>query len=301
MIAVVSHDAGGAEILSSWVRRCREDYCLCLEGPAKDIFERKLGACHSVSLGQAIAQSDWVLCGTSWDGKRERLAIVQAKAAGKKVVAFLDHWVNYPKRFEFNGTNIFPDEIWVGDEDAQKKVRTVFPEIPVILKPNPYFADIQMEFEKLEPLQHDAEKCSILYVCEPISLDATPKPGEEVCPGYSEEEALAYFLKNIDALRCNVGRVKIRPHPRERMNKYDWAAQEQPLLIQVGKDKTLIEDIAEADVVVGCETMAMMVALLANRRVISSIPPGGRHCLLPSAKIEHLQMLVRQHKGLVNA
>jgi hypothetical protein len=43
MIAVVSHDAGGAEILSSWLRRCAEPYCVVLDGPAQVIFQRKLG------------------------------------------------------------------------------------------------------------------------------------------------------------------------------------------------------------------------------------------------------------------
>jgi hypothetical protein len=58
--------------------------------------------------------------------------------------------------------------------------------------------------------------------------------------------------------------------------------------------------ILEADVVVGCESMAMIVGLLANKRVISSIPLGGRLCQLPHAQIEHLQVLVNKHRGSLN-
>jgi hypothetical protein len=41
-------------------------------------------------------------------------------------------------------------------------------------------------------------------------------------------------------------------------------------------------------VVVGCESMAMVVGLLAQKKVVSSIPPSGRHCRLPQKNIVHL-------------
>ena len=34
-------------------------------------------------------------------------------------------------------------------------------------------------------------------------------------------------------------------------------------------------------IVVGCESMAMVVALMAGKSVYSSIPSGGRNCTLP--------------------
>lgn len=306
MIAVVSHDAGGAEILSSWVRRSKESYCLVIDGPARSIFQRKLGDCNSLPLDQAINQSDWVLCGTSGDASLERQAIAQAKLEGKKVVSFLDHWVNYKKRFVTNGVSNYPDEIWVGDVEAQEKAQAIFPEVPVVLTSNPYFEDIQIEFEKIRQHPRSEESYSVLYVCEPIRVNVAPAPGEEEFseeefPRYSEEDALSYFLENLDVLGRTVNKIKIRPHPKEEKNKYDWAIQKMPSMIEIGGDKTLLEEIAEADVVVGCESMAMMVALSVHKKVISSIPPGGRSCLLPSSKIEHLQILVGQHKGLVNA
>ena len=50
----------------------------------------------------------------------------------------------------------------------------------------------------------------------------------------------------------------------------------------------------DADVVVGCETMAMVVALHVGKRVISCIPPRGGICKLPHSGIEHLQNLVEK-------
>ena len=65
MFAVVSHDAGGAEILSSYVRRRGEKAVFVLAGPALRVFERKLGPIENAPLDQAVRQAAWVLCGTS--------------------------------------------------------------------------------------------------------------------------------------------------------------------------------------------------------------------------------------------
>ena len=120
--------------------------------------------------------------------------------------------------------------------------------------------------------------------------------GNEQHWGYTEEEALQYFIKNIDALGGVINEIKIRPHPSEKKNKYDWARQASQLVIETTSTKTLMEQIVEADLVVGCESMAMVMALLANKRVISSIPPSGKECGLPQSAIEHLQNLVIKHR-----
>jgi len=301
MIAVVSHDAGGAEILSSWLRRCREPYCLVLDGPAKEIFRKKCGSKPIIPLHEAITLCDWVLCGTSWQSNIERRAISLAKSEGKKVVAFLDHWVNYRERFQEKNVAVLPDEIWVVDVDAEKMAKANFPELPVVLKPNPYFEDLQIELGKVQITPKDSDECSALYACEPIREHAQLQHGDERFWGYTEEDALKYFIKNIGAVGINVTTIKIRPHPSEGKNKYDWARQAGTLTIEIGGGRALLEEIMEADVVVGCASMAMVVGLLAKKRVICSIPPGGRMCALPQKGIEHLQVLVSNQKSFLNA
>jgi hypothetical protein len=300
MIAIVSHDAGGAEILSSWLRRNRQPYCLVLGGPAIAIFQRKLGNCEIHPLTQAIELCDWVLCGTSWQSNLEKEAIGEAKIAGKKVVAFLDHWVEFEGRFQNQGVSVFPDEIWVGDVDAEIIAKKIFPEVAVVLKSNPYFDDLQIEFKATKESQRDSKKCSVLYVCEPMSEQALLQYGDERYFGYTEEDALQFFLKNIGALGCEISEIIIRPHPSESNNKYDWARLANSLVTETASTKTLIEQIVEADVVVGCESMAMVVALLAKKRVVSSISPGGNLCSLPQAEIEHLQVLVTKYQGTLD-
>lgn len=296
MIAIVSHDAGGAEILSSWLRRCAEPYCLVLDGPAKGIFQRKLGDYCILPLSEAIKRSDWVLCSTSWQSSLERQAISQAKVAGKKVVAFLDHWVNFEQRFQEQGVAVYPDEIWVGDVEAERIAQEVFPGTLIVLQSNPYFEDLQIELEKIKIAPCDSKQCSVLYVCEPIREHALLQYGDERYWGYTEEEALQFFLKELSVLGCSVSKIKIRPHPSESKTKYDWVRRNTSLAIEIGGGKTLLEEIVEADVVVGCESMAMVVGLLAKRRVISSIPPGGKSCRLPHPEIEYMELLIADYQ-----
>ena len=293
LVAVVSHDAGGAEILSSYLLQNPHQCCFVLEGPSIAIFKRKLGICQASSLADAIQISDWVLCGTSWQSNLEKQAILEARNAGKKVVAFLDHWVNYRERFEFNGINVIPDEIWVGDEYGQRLANQIFPTIPIILVDNPYLKEISKELNVIKKKLKNSNHVSILYLCEPILEHALTSYGDERYFGYSEQEALLFFIKHIPAITKHPVEIVIRPHPSECIGKYGWIHKTNSnLSIKINSDCSLIENIALADVVVGCETMAMVLALLAGKRVISSIPVVGKICSLPYSGIEDLRQLV---------
>jgi hypothetical protein len=297
--AIVSHDAGGAEVLSSYVRRHDLDWLYVLEGPALKVFERKLGPIKNITLEDAISQSRSIICSTSWQSDIEFNAIKLAREVGKRSVAFLDHWVNYRERFSRSGVTVLPDEIWVGDAIAEAMAKKTFPTTTISLVENPYFLDMQQEFSVH---QMNREPCSnfikILYICEPISAHAFLRHGDARIWGYVEEEALHYFLSNISALGHPIEHILIRPHPSEPIDKYNWIQHAFSLPIQFGGGRPLLEEIADSDVVVGCESVAMVVALLANKKVISCIPPGGRSCMLPHSKIIHLQNIL-ENKRLV--
>lgn len=291
--AVVAHDAGGAEVLSSYVRRQGLRCIYVLQGPACKVFERKLGDIKTLPLDDAIREADWVLCGTSWQSELEFDAIKLARSLGKRSVAFLDHWVNYRERFERKGELNLPDEIWVGDPIAAELARKIFCETPIRLVENPYFMDIRAEvFAAPVVRPADAERLAVLYVCEPVREHALRQHGNERYWGYVEEDALRYFLANVAVLGKPVERILIRPHPSEAANKYGWAKDEFDLPITFGGSRTLFEEIADSDVVVGCSSMAMVIGLLAGKRVISSIPPGGSRCALPQPEIELMQQLL---------
>jgi hypothetical protein len=296
-VAVVSHDAGGAEILSSWVNHTQHPVTVVVAGPAESIFRHKCPHAEFLPLKVALHKSSWVLCGTGWQSDFERQAIVSARALGKKTVSFLDHWVNFRERFVGANNYVLPDEIWVGDIEAERIARAQFVDIPIILQPNHYIEDLLVEISRIRKPRSDSIFKRILYVCEPIAQHSLLQFGNEHHWGYTEHEALSFFLNNVSALGRYIGSITIRPHPSEPKDKYDRLRNLYSLTLVHGGQKTLLEEILESDIVVGCDSMAMVVGLLASKRVVSSIPPGGRECQLPHKNIENLQELIKADIG----
>lgn len=296
-VALVAHDAGGAEILSSWARRSDQHCLLVAEGPAKAIFARKCPNLVPRSLDEAVAAADWLLCGSGWQASLERDAIRAGRRAGKYTVTFLDHWVNYAQRFEDGDQLILPDEIRVGDEDALRIAQGTFPGQQVILETNPYLLDLEEEIDSVSSQIGTASQGTILYVCEPVAEHALRTYGDARYFGYTEHDALAFFLDNVGMLDDGTRTIVIRPHPAEEAGKYVPAIERSGRVVVLGGSDTLLRETLAADIVVGCESMAMIVGLLAGKRVVCSIPPGGRPCQLPHAGIEHLTGIGSRHHG----
>jgi hypothetical protein len=247
-------------------------------------------------MDQAVRVADWVLTGSSWGSDLELRALRLARLAHKHSVTFLDHWVNFRERFVRSGVATLPDEIWVGDSDALEIARGALPGIPVCVVENPYLLDLMYELGQ-ETLAHQLnveDGVTILFLAEPVRQHALRQHGDERFWGYVEEDALRNFLDHAAQLARHerIARIVIRPHPSEQRGKYDHIAGDYDLPIVMGGDTTLAADIAASDVVVGCNSMAMVVALTAGKRVVCCIPPGGRPCVLPHTGIEPLASLV---------
>lgn len=290
--AIIAHDAGGAELLSSWVRRggAGDEIVLALAGPALKVFERKLGPVELLPFEQAVVMADRVITGTGWQSTLELDAIRFAHSLGKPSAAFIDHWVNYRERFQRGHSLTLPDSVWVGDALALALARQVLPERPLRLVENPYFTDIREELAchaaRPQPT-HGA--LNLLYVCEPIAEHALKQFGNPRHWGYTEHDALGFCLRNLGRLQRPVGRIVVRRHPAEAADKYWDVLREFGLPVEFGGANSLVAEVAACDVVAGCASMAMVVGLLAGKRVISTIPPGGGPCRLPHAEIEMLR------------
>ena len=299
IVGVVCHDAGGAEIVSSYISLNNITVKYCLSGPAIKVFKRKFGSIKNNLLIDMIDNVDWLLCGTSWQSNLEWNTIQEAKKHDKKVVSFLEHWVNYSERFNRNGITVFPDEIWVVDTYAQKIAEESFPDTKIKLMDNPYLSEIRQSLSKLKPKKKLTEKHAVLYVCENISDHMFLQYGDANYLGYTEHDSLQFFVDNVDKIDKNISTIIIRPHPSDNnpQAKYGWI-KKHPINtlcdVQFSKEKSLMQDIVDCDIVVGAETMAMVVGLISRKRVVSSIPKKGRECVLPFPEIEHISELINE-------
>ncbi|MDC0276959.1 hypothetical protein OAK90_00720 [bacterium] len=249
-----------------------------------------MGPIDNLPLETALQEAESVLCGTSWESDLEWRALQLAKTHCKRSTSVLDHWVNYRDRFVRNGKVILPDELVVGDEYANEIATSIFAGTPVKMIENPYLMDVSKELDKAKRKHENSpperrNEFQILYCTEPTSEHAALQHGNPNHWGYTEESALRFALGNLSIISNDVNRIIVRPHPSEKAGKYDWALCASDPEIVISEGRSLVEDIVSSDAVVGCNTMAMAVGMLAGKPVYCSIPPEGTPCRLPHREI----------------
>lgn len=282
-VAVVAHDAGGANHLAAWwAQEAPADARVFLAGPAAALWTRRFGSdALAASLEQALRGARTVVTGTGWGSDLEHRARLLARSNGQESIAVLDHWVNYPQRFVRDGQTVWPDRFWVTDEDALALASRSFPGAPVELQPNAYLAE---QLAGIAPAA--AAPPQLLYVLEPARDDwGRGLPGEF--------QALDFFARCLPRLGLPPELVvRLRPHPSDPPGKYEaWLRGAHPFQVALDASPSLGEAISSARWVAGCESYAMVVALQAGRRVFGTLPPWAPACRLPQAGIEQLRLL----------
>lgn len=284
-MAVVCHDAGGANVVAHWVARTPDCVRPFVGGPGRRIWADLVHVPLFGSLEEAMDGATSLLSATSTASMIEHEARRIAKNAGIPSVAILDHWTRYPDRFELDGDRVLPDEIWVVDEPAEVVARRSFPDVPVQRVPNYYLQEQARIVEAFNPLPPRREAGHILYVLEPIqqrwfTSDARPK----------ELQAFEFFMSHLEDMGARPDvEIVLRPHPSDPPGMYDgWPALYPNRTVSVDAMTPLSERIAWADWVVGCETFALVVANNVGRIAMSVLPPWAPPCRLPIPEILRL-------------
>jgi hypothetical protein len=295
-LAVVAHDAGAANHIFAWLGD--EEPILCLAGPALKMWQAHLkkkpigpvpefgiplhrdfsqSLLLETDLVVALAGAATVITGTGWESSLEFDARKLAREQGIYSIAVIDHWLNYADRFIRNGEQVLPDEIWVSDLYAAKIAQSAFPSVRVVQQTNEYQAELVAEVESRQPLSEAQGNDRVLYVLEPIRQEW----GELTDLG--EFMALDYFMTNRHRTPISVNaEIRLRPHPSDRPGKYDaWLARQSTPRVSLDQSATLADALAWSNVVVGCQTYAMVLALACGRVVVSAIPPWAPPCVLP--------------------
>jgi len=276
-LAVVCHDAGACNVILPWLQRRSLQVRAVMQGPALRLWRARYGdapLCSSVE--EALHGARLLLSGTGWASTLEHDARVQAQQRGVPSVALIDHWVNYPQRFERDGHTQWPDEFWVTDTDALNLARWHFPASRVRLQHNGYLAE---QVAAVRPLA--AADQGVLVVMEPMRTDW----GRGTA---GEWQALDWFMQQrVAAGIPALAPMRLRPHPSDEAGKYAaWLARHPA--VQLDGSASLADALQGARWVVGCESYALVVALAAGRTVFTSLPPWAPRCRLPQAGLQRL-------------
>ena len=231
-----------------------------------------------------------MLCGTGWGSKFELNGIATARSMKKKSVAFLDHWVSYKERFLLNGDIVLPDEIWVSDKYAQKYAYDIFPDIHIRLIKNYFFVDIKKEYKKITVnKENQIDELNVLFVSDNINAVVEKDPHKRLYLNFSDQEIFTHLITNLGALNSKIKKIFIRPHPSELKvaEKYYQLINDCIIPCEIGGKGTLLEEIANNDIVVGGDSMALVVSMICGKKTYSCIPPGG-HYTLPFDEIKRI-------------
>ena len=315
---IVACEAGGAQILSSWIRDvCPEgDYIYCLQGPAEGIFRNKLGKISQVELGAIRSLRgplDRIMTGGSWTPDLERRAIALAKERGIRSISVLDHWSHYRERFlplslwdaiPNDWWRYLPDEIWVCDEYAFTLAEKLgFPADSLVQIENPYLCGIRRELKerKTSPPNLELGLC-ILYVSEPLADDLEKTYGDANYWGYTEYDLVKSLVRDVNlCLKAGINlSVRIRLHPNEVEGKYDTFLKMTPA-IHISPNVDLLDDLMWAEAIVGGESMALVIALLTGKPVFSAKPESKRKpYTLPHQEIHRIKSCREAVEVLMN-
>jgi hypothetical protein len=282
-LAIVAHDAGAANVLLPWLGAGPGPGVRAfVQGPALALWRARFGEQARVAgLGDALDGAELLLSGTGWASTLEHDARLAAAARGLRSAAVIDHWVNYPQRFERGGVVQWPTEFWLTDAEAVTIASRYFPVQQLRCYANGYLAEQRRAIAPLGSQQ------GVLVVMEPMRTDW----GRGVA---GEWQALDGFMQHRVAAGIPPGSpIRLRPHPSDDTGKYGhWLARHPN--VQLDDSATLAAAISRARWVVGCESMALVVALAAGREVISMLPAWAPPCRLPHAGIRRLHAVSAQ-------
>lgn len=296
-IAVVSHDAGSSEILCALIREYFDLYSWHIFALPQSPMGR---ACERYNLPftpigdpeQQLRdiQPDLLLFGTGWQEKIERPFVRFCKEHAIATVAFLDHWSNYRERFGF------PDEGWeenLGDFTAVHDERgyslALSMDLPNPLKlPNHYLIRL---IEEAVQRKVEVGK-TLLFLSEPTDSVAQKTYGDPLYWGFTQYTALEDILEHFEDFQCED--LIIRLHPSEKSSNYDAILERYSnISVQIHDIHSvdLIDELLYAKVIIGFDTMALYIAALLGKSVISYLPTKAREFLLPLPKNRQLNHL----------
>lgn len=282
-IALFAHDAGGAEILLELLLaslHVGEFRIFCLkDSPCFKLIQTKklenfwceiAPTQEDIEAKLSLFKPSIIAYGTGWQNHLEYHFLDYAKAHQLSSFAFLDHWTNYTERFGYpepNWKSNLPNFIVAHDKASEEKAKAL--ELPNVIAIKNYALLAQ-----LKAFQTTQESDTLLFLSEPTAKVALASFGDAYFWGFTEKEVFENILTCKEKFDCN--KILIRLHPSD--NKETYEAIENTVAFS---KTTLLEDIANAKIIIGIDTVALYTAYLLGKKVISYIPSDKRACCVP--------------------
>ncbi len=274
-ILIVSHDAGGAYLLSKWCGDWLKyhSFRYHLLGPAIKIFKEHiphLDNYKKIPWGDI----DCVITTSGWQTSFERDAVRQAKLRGLYVITYLDHWANYKIRFKDENDYQYPNELWLADREAMNIAVKTFALEQIFCRymRNRHFYQIKNDVEG-----GNRTKEAILVCLEPIRN------------GYSWEKAyknLKYYL--LDNYPKD-HKLLIRDHPSKSNTHLSelYLSIKDYFHVEISENE-LSTDIAYSKSIFSYQSSVLAYACYLNIPAYSFFPKQEMEPILPHKEIIYI-------------
>ena len=285
MKLIICRDMGAATVISE--NENKKNCLYFLKNPAKKFFEQKGIISENLkTLEKNIKNCELVITGTSWPLDIEFRAIKLAKKYNKKIITYLDHWVNYELRFNYK-KEMLPDIIITTDIYAFNLAKKKFPFTKILLKKNMYFETIKKKYKALIK-----EKKYILYVDNhlvEVNKKIINKKRHSKQIFLDEKVILENFIKKIKNHNIRSKKILFRTHPKKKIKNSLNIIKKYKSICSISKNEDLLKDIAKSEIVVGWNSMAMFIAHKLGKKVMHILPRGFKDNKLPIKNIMYLE------------
>jgi hypothetical protein len=252
---MVGHDLGAARHILAWAAESPRETIVMMEGPASALA-LSLGIQHGPFKPSLLANCDWLLVGTGWQSHVEVNAIREAKILGLRVVAVLDHWVNYRERFSSLGDTHWPDIYVVTDAYAKVIASRIFGDDQVVQWPNSELTQLSKVLAGRRIRQEGGGH--LVIAGEPVFRSTQTSDGQPE----------GRLVRDAMRIRCALalgGTVTeglvLRLHPTEAKTKYATSVQAAALKLEVkGPEEPVSQSLAKAGAVVGINSSLLFTA-----------------------------------------
>ena len=269
-ILIYAHDPGGANAVKPLIEPLKRKHELFIygAGAALKILPDVLEFDGDTDEFINRLKPDFVVTGTSTSFLTEKKLKKSAKNAGIKTMAILDHWVNY-NRFtpyscadlrenkRYDELDYLPDYYIVMDEYAKNEaIKEHIPAKNIYPLGNPHFEAVRKEFSEIDSTQLREELLGkksklVVWGSEPYIEDY----------GHGME---LECLKDVAELMPKEWQLVVKPHPREKENKFDELKN-----VKIARNVNSREIIKAADMVMSMTSMFLIEAIIAGKPTLS--------------------------------